>query len=49
MILEVSQYLENYLWPHFDPAEASFEHVISIILMVNEKVRPLLRVRLELL
>ncbi|KAK3147071.1 hypothetical protein QOZ80_3BG0277710 [Eleusine coracana subsp. coracana] len=39
MILEVSQYLENYLWPHFDPAESSFEHVMSIILMVNEKFR----------
>ncbi|KAG0550887.1 hypothetical protein BDA96_01G376300 [Sorghum bicolor] len=39
MILEVSQYLENYLWPHFDPAHASFEHVMSIILMVNEKFR----------
>ncbi|KAL6650047.1 hypothetical protein ACP70R_014271 [Stipagrostis hirtigluma subsp. patula] len=39
MILEVSQYLENYLWPHFDPAAASFEHVMSIILMVNEKFR----------
>ncbi|CAL4914676.1 unnamed protein product [Urochloa decumbens] len=39
MILEVSQYLENYLWPHFDPADASFEHVMSIILMVNEKFR----------
>ena len=48
MILEVSQYLENYLWPHFDPADASFEHVMSIILMVNEKV-PLLRIGLELL
>ncbi|KAL2339363.1 hypothetical protein Fmac_007303 [Flemingia macrophylla] len=39
MILEVSQYLENYLWPHFDPFTASFEHVMSIILMVNEKFR----------
>lgn len=38
MILEVSQYLENYLWPHFDPLTAIFEHVMSIILMVNEKV-----------
>ena len=38
MILEVSQYLENYLWPNFDPQTASFEHVMSIILMVNEKV-----------
>lgn len=49
MILEVSQYLENYLWPHFDPADASFEHVMSIILMVNEKVSPLLRIGLDLL
>jgi intron-binding protein aquarius len=38
MILEVSRYLENYLWPHFDPEDTSFEHVMSIILMVNEKV-----------
>jgi intron-binding protein aquarius len=39
MILEVSQYLENYLWPHFDLANDSFEHITSIILMVNEKVK----------
>lgn len=38
MILEVSQYLENYLWPNFDAETASFEHVMSMILMVNEKV-----------
>lgn len=42
MILEVSQYLENYLWPHFDPLTATFEHVMSIIIMVNEKVLSLL-------
>lgn len=39
MILEVSQYLENYLWPNFDPETASFEHVMSMILMINEKFR----------
>ncbi|KAG8063199.1 hypothetical protein GUJ93_ZPchr0003g18236 [Zizania palustris] len=39
MILEVSQYLENYLWPNFEPDCASFEHVMSMILMVNEKFR----------
>jgi intron-binding protein aquarius len=39
MILEVSQYLENYLWPNFDPKTASFEHIMSMILMVNEKVK----------
>lgn len=32
------QYLENYLWPHFDE-EASTEHVLSIMAMVNEKFR----------
>lgn len=41
MLLEISQYLENYLWPNFDGESASFEHVMSIILMVNEKVRSL--------
>ncbi|XP_024175565.1 RNA helicase aquarius-like [Rosa chinensis] len=39
MILEVSQYLENYLFPNFDPETAMFEHVMSMILMVNEKFR----------
>ncbi|KAB1227544.1 Intron-binding protein aquarius [Morella rubra] len=39
MILEVSQYLENYLWPNFDPEMATFEHVMSMIIMVNEKFR----------
>ncbi|KAL4580798.1 hypothetical protein LXL04_017004 [Taraxacum kok-saghyz] len=39
MILEVSQYLENYLWPNFDPEKSSFEHVMSKILMINEKFR----------
>ena len=29
MILEVSQYLENYLWPNFDPKIALFEHDLS--------------------
>lgn len=39
MILEVSQYLENYLLPNFDPETATFEHVMSMIIMVNEKFR----------
>lgn len=38
-VFEVSQYLENYLWPRFDKDTASLEHVMSIILMVNEKFR----------
>lgn len=41
MVLEISQYLEAYLWPHFDAegGGSSFEHVMSIMLMVNEKFR----------
>ncbi|KAK9820367.1 hypothetical protein WJX72_009525 [[Myrmecia] bisecta] len=39
MLLEISQYLENYLWPNFDAATASFAHIMSIVLMVNEKFR----------
>jgi intron-binding protein aquarius len=37
--LEFSQYLENYLWPTFDPDQSSLSHVISIAVMVNEKFR----------
>lgn len=39
MMLEISQYLENYLWPHFDAAAATPQHVLSILLMINEKFR----------
>lgn len=38
-LLEVSQYLENYLWPNFDGMSSTWEHMMSIILMVNEKFR----------
>ena len=31
MLLEISQYLENYLWPHFDAATATDAHVMSIL------------------
>ena len=33
------QYLENYLWPNFKPAESSKAHIMSIVVMVNEKFR----------
>lgn len=36
---QVSQYLENYLWPNFDGSKASPEHVLSIMALVNEKFR----------
>ena len=39
VMLELSSYLENYLWRHFDPATASYAHVMSIIVLINEKFR----------
>ena len=42
MVLELSQYLENYLWPNYKPIESgdqSIEHLMSIVVMVNEKFR----------
>jgi intron-binding protein aquarius len=40
MILELSQYLENYLWPNFRPdLSDNFEHLMSIVVMINEKYR----------
>ncbi|XP_060606233.1 RNA helicase aquarius-like [Ruditapes philippinarum] len=39
MMLEFSQYLENYLWPNYDPGKSSQSHLMSIILIVNEKFR----------
>ncbi len=38
-LLEISQYLESYLWPHFDAATATPAHVMSILLMANEKFK----------
>ena len=38
-LLEISQYLEKYLWPHFDAEKASATHVMSVVMMVNEKFR----------
>ncbi|TPX64939.1 hypothetical protein SpCBS45565_g05517 [Spizellomyces sp. 'palustris'] len=45
MLLEFSQYLEKYLWPSFVPKgskgkpRSSLAHVLSIVVMVNEKFR----------
>jgi len=38
-LLEFSLYLENYLWPNFSKEASSYEHLLSIVLMVNTKVR----------
>lgn len=39
MMLEFSQYLENYLWPNYITKESSRAHMMSIVVMVNEKFR----------
>jgi intron-binding protein aquarius len=37
-MLETSSYLENYLWNNLS-STSSFEHIFSIVLMINEKFR----------
>jgi intron-binding protein aquarius len=37
-LLELSGYLENYLWKHLSE-DCCFEHIFSILMMVNEKFR----------
>ncbi|KAJ1567837.1 hypothetical protein HK405_004599 [Cladochytrium tenue] len=39
MLLEFSQYLEEYLWPNYNPEESSLDHTLSIVVMLNEKYR----------
>lgn len=39
MMLEFSQYLENYLWPNYNADTATRDHTMSIVVMVNEKFR----------
>ncbi|VDP92234.1 unnamed protein product [Echinostoma caproni] len=39
LALELNQYLERWLWPHFDPDTSSRAHLLSICAMVNEKSR----------
>ncbi|RZF44564.1 hypothetical protein LSTR_LSTR001322 [Laodelphax striatellus] len=39
MMLEFSQYLENYLWPNYKTGVASHAHMMSIVVMLNEKFR----------
>lgn len=39
MMLEFSQFLENYLWPNYVAETASRPHTMSIVVMVNEKFR----------
>lgn len=38
-MLEFSQYLERYLWPNYAAATATAEHMMSVVVMLNEKVR----------
>ncbi|KAM3579300.1 hypothetical protein VKS41_008163 [Umbelopsis sp. WA50703] len=39
MLLELMQYLEKFLWPHFTAGKSSLNHTLSICIMVNEKCR----------
>ncbi|XP_016335946.1 RNA helicase aquarius isoform X4 [Sinocyclocheilus anshuiensis] len=39
MLLEFSQYLENYLWPNYTPEASSNGYLMSICCIVNEKFR----------
>ncbi|KFW71326.1 Intron-binding protein aquarius, partial [Pygoscelis adeliae] len=39
MLLEFSQYLENYLWMNYSPKVSSKAYLMSICCMVNEKFR----------
>ena len=39
MLLEYGQYLENYLWPNFKAEDCTKSHLMSIVLVVNEKFR----------
>ncbi|CAH2328296.1 RNA helicase aquarius [Pelobates cultripes] len=39
MLLEFSQYLENYLWLNYSPEVSSRPYLMSICCMVNEKFR----------
>ena len=35
-LLEISHYLERYLWPNYSET-SSTKHIMSILVMVNEK------------
>merc|ERR1711991_405497 len=36
-VLELSQYLEEYLWPNLPTSSPPKEHILSIVIMVNLK------------
>lgn len=38
MVLELSQYLENYLWPNYS-WQATPRHMLSVVVLINEKFR----------
>ena len=41
-LLEISQYLENYLWTHCAEGlagPAAYEHLMSMLVLVNQKFR----------
>lgn len=38
-MLELSQFLENYLWPNYKTGSSSHAHIMSIVVILNEKFR----------
>eukprot|EP00494_Astrolonche_serrata_P025289 UN25550 len=38
-MLEIASYLERYLWPNYKHTKSSDSHILSLIIMVNEKFR----------
>lgn len=39
LAFELSRYLENYLWPNYDPLKSTKYHMMSMVLMINTKFR----------
>ena len=39
MMLEFSQFLENFLWPNYSDETTSLSHIMAIVIIVNEKFR----------
>ena len=39
MMLEFSQFLENFLWPNYSSETTSLAHLMAIVVIVNEKFR----------
>lgn len=51
MLLEISQYLENYLWPHFDagePRQQGYSRLLLSLICVRVRPQGIFKVRTDL-